>query len=747
MCVHQRWGFGHRHYILLVLSFTLSLLPVLQVKAQLIPDNTLGKENSIVNPVDSIQRIDGGAIRSSNLFHSFKEFNINNGKSVYFSNPGTIKNILTRVTGKNPSQIFGKLGILGNANLFLINPNGIIFDDNAQLDIGGSFIGSTADSLKLTDGTQFSATNSSVNPILTISVPLGLQYGTNPGNIEVRGTVTSKLEVPDNKSLALVGGNITLDGGKLSAQAGRIDLLAVKNGEVSLVNSSGKIRLEALTGTEYGDIELRNATNMDASGNGGGGIQIRGRNITLKDGSIISTNTKGNASGEKFNIAATELLKISRSGLFADVEEESTGTGGDLIIDSKRLLITDGSLISSSTFALGNSGDLTIETTNLQIDNGGRIDATTYDLGNGGDLTIKTTNFQVDNGGQIAAGTFGKGTAGNIQIKANLVELVGFEQSGDTPAKSGLFTSAVQENGQGGNLSVTANQLIIRNGATINASNFFSSDPENIQGLVGTGAAGNININSPFIQLENQAIITANANSGDKGNINIQSQNLQLRRGSVISTNAKNSANGGNINIDTNTLVALENSDITANSQGSFGGRVIINTQGIVGTQFQQELTPQSDITATSSLGASFNGVVDINIIAVDPSSGLVELPQALADSSQKIKAGCAASVGNNFIVSPKGGLPHSPDDLFNGETTYTDLFDLVPSNSKVPSNISDRKSNVSMENQKNQIVEATGWEVDSNSNIVFVAKIRESTQKKSEINSVTCKDFSIVDK
>ena len=744
MRVHLQWGFAHRHYILLALSVTLSLLAVSEVEAQLIPDNTLGNENSIVNPVDSIQRIGGGAIRGSNLFHSFKEFNIDNGESVYFSNPSAIKNILTRVTGKNPSQIFGKLGVLGDANLFLINPNGIIFGENAKLDIGGSFIGSTADNIKFADGTEFNAVNPSANPILTINVPLGLQYGSNPGNIEVRETL---LQVPDSKSLALSGGNIKLDGGKLTARAGGIDLLAVKNGKVSLINNNGQIKLEAARNIEYGNIELLNAANIDASGNNGGRIQVQGRNITLKDDSEISTNTEGNGSGETLNIAATELLRISRSFLFADVKKEATGSGGDLVVDSKHLLVSNRSLISISTFGLGNGGNLTIETTNFQVDDVSVIDITTFGLGNGGDLTIETTNLQVYDGGQISAGTSGKGTAGNMEIKANLVELVGFRQSGNTTAKSGLFASALQENGQGGNLSVTANRLIVRDGATINASNFFSSDPENLKGRAGIGAAGNININVPFIQLENQAIITANANAGDKGNINIQSRNLQLRRGSVISTNAKNSANGGNINIDINTLLALENSDITANSEGSFGGKVTINAKGILGTQFQQELTPQSDITATSSLGASFNGVVNINTIAVDPSSGLVELPQALSDSSQKIKAGCAASIGNNFIVSGKGGLPQSPDDLFNGETTYTDLFDLVSSNSKAPSNISNRKSIVSIENQKNQIVEATGWEVDANGDVVLVAKMRESTQKYSEINSVTCKDFYTVDK
>ncbi|WP_161938155.1 filamentous hemagglutinin N-terminal domain-containing protein [Mastigocoleus testarum] len=720
----------------------LSLVPMLGVQAQLVPDNTLGKENSIVAPVDSLtNEIYGGAIRGSNLFHSFLEFNIGNGESVYFRNPSAIENILTRVTGKNPSAIFGKLGVLGNANLFLINPNGIIFTEHATLDVGGSFVASTADGIKLTDSTEFSATKPSANPILTISVPLGLQYGDNPGNIEIQG----KLQVPDGKSLALMGGNIKLDGGKLLdtgkliARSGGIDLLAVKNGEVSLANSNGKIKLEAAESIEYGDIELVNGANVNASGNSGGGIQVRGRNIILKDKSKISSNTEGNGSGEKLNITATDLLQINaESELVADVQKEATGTGGDLVVDSRRLLVNDRSLISNSTFGFGDGGDLTIKTSNLQIYDGSQIDVTTFSFGDGGDLTIETISLQVYDGSQISSGTSGKGTAGNMEIKADLLELAGFSRLG----KSGLFANALEENGQGGNLSVTANRLIIRDGATINASNFLSTDPENKDGKAGIGAAGNININSSFILLENQGIITANANAGDKGNINIQSQNLQLRQGSVISTNAKNSADGGNINIATNTLLALENSDITANSEGSFGGRVIIDAEGIFGTQFREELTPLSDITATSSLGPSFNGAVDINTITVDPSLGLVELPQALADSSQKIKAGCVASQGNNFIVIGRGGLPQSPDDLFTGKTIHTELFNLVPNDSQGLSSISPSNKNISVENQNNQIVESTGWIVDSNGDVELVAIPSMVNSQNSGISSLSCKDF-----
>ncbi len=110
---------------------------------QIIPDETLGAESSVVTP-DNIKGIEsdhisGGAVRGSNLFHSFREFNIGEGRGGYFENPAAIENIFSRVTGNNPSNILGTLGVLGNANLFFLNPNGILFGRNASLDLRGSF--------------------------------------------------------------------------------------------------------------------------------------------------------------------------------------------------------------------------------------------------------------------------------------------------------------------------------------------------------------------------------------------------------------------------------------------------------------------------------------------------------------------------------------------------------------------------------------------------------------------------------
>jgi filamentous hemagglutinin family protein len=147
--------------------------------AQIIPDTTLGTQNSTVTSTGAVDRINGGATRGANLFHSFVEFNVGNGRSVFFTNPAGIENILTRVTGTNASNILGTLGVTGgNANVFLINPNGIIFGQNARLDVGGSFVASTASSLNFADGSIFSATAPQTTPLLSVSVPIGLQFGT-----------------------------------------------------------------------------------------------------------------------------------------------------------------------------------------------------------------------------------------------------------------------------------------------------------------------------------------------------------------------------------------------------------------------------------------------------------------------------------------------------------------------------------------------------------------------------------------
>lgn len=290
----------------LAISLSPPFLQPLSAQAQLIPDDSLGAESSVVNGDGAINGLptillEGGALRGGNLFHSFQEFNVNTGQSVYFANPIDIENILTRVTGNGISNIDGLLGVDGAANLFLLNPNGVIFGPNARLDIGGSFTTSTANSFTFADGSEFSAVPPA-NELLSFSVPLGVQFNNPQGDI----TNTGVLET--GQDLTLAGNNLYLEGqlltgGDLTLQAA--DTLTIRDtaeqpfvaaaGNALLVQGNQAVDIFALNHAKSGlqaggDLTLRSPTPVigDAHYQSGGDFRIEQLDETLGD--LVSLN-------------------------------------------------------------------------------------------------------------------------------------------------------------------------------------------------------------------------------------------------------------------------------------------------------------------------------------------------------------------------------------------------------------------------------------------------------------------------
>ncbi|WP_334864955.1 two-partner secretion domain-containing protein [Nostoc sp.] len=295
--------------------------------AQIVPDNTLGAEKTVVTPNVDIKgvlsdRIDGGAIRSTNLFHSFLEFNVREGRGAYFNNPAGIESIFSRVTGNNASNIYGKLGVLGNANLFLLNPNGIIFGPNASLDIKGSFVGSTANSLNFGGGKEFSATNPTAPPLLTVAVPLGVQFNQQQPSAIAN---SANLSVGTGQNLTLLGGTV-VSTGQLSAPGGQVSVAAVPGSSVVNLNSSAQLLNIGTSSIGIGEGSssltelLVNSEQRSYPGltlNSNGQVELAGSGLPVVNGDVVAKNVT----------AQTATLTAHHN---LTLVESQIGTTGDL---------------------------------------------------------------------------------------------------------------------------------------------------------------------------------------------------------------------------------------------------------------------------------------------------------------------------------------------------------------------------------------------------------------------------------
>jgi filamentous hemagglutinin family protein len=619
------------------------------VSAQILPDETLGAETSVVtpDPIKGIKsdRVSGGAIRGKNLFHSFREFNIGEGRGGYFENPAAIENIFSRVTGSNPSTILGTLGVLGNANLFFLNPNGILFGPDARLDLKGSFLATTADSIIFPEGKLFSATNPEAAPLLTVNVqqPIGLELERQEGTISNQGNLVV------GEDLTLSAGSLDLQGqleaGKdLTLQAA--DTLKIRDritqpfiaaaGEQLLIQGNQSLDILALNHPDSGffsggDLVLRSASTIagDAHYWSGGNFRIEqldggfGKWFSPTDPII---HALGDVSFDSYEGASLQILAGGSVTIPGSVKIIEPALLGNLI--QERVILSDGVTVVDIDGTVQPTLDIRAGTTAVDMpritgstagfstvpNTGGTETSAEIEIGsitNNGGVVFLTNQYQpnsalsgsiavgsIDATAPLAGGSVAIDSRGAITLNS-LIDVSGFDPS--------IFDVS----GDGGDVTLLAKgDITIVPEAEILSFGFFQDYIT--AGILSYGLlGGKITLKSDAdISVTGGGVIdsvssTLSGTGRTGGNINVMARSLSVTGGSnefgqsEIGTLTLGEANAGKVMIQASESVSVDGegsfptpiASLANLGTGGNAGNVTIETERLLVANGAQVLT------------------------------------------------------------------------------------------------------------------------------------------------------------
>ncbi len=649
-----------------------------QVTTAITSDGTLG---TTVNQVGTDFNIEGGnrPANGPNLFHSFGLFSVGAGDVANFNNETSMAttNILSRVTGGNPSNIFGTIQTTGfpGANLFLLNPAGVLFGPEASLNVSGSFHVSTAEYLRLTDDVRFNAIPGPQDSMLTVAPPAAFGFlSQNPARIAIQESV---LEVLEGNTLSFVGGDVEIVGGTLEAPSGRINIASVASaGEVPI----NILDLALDTFERLGQIDVSQNALISTSGDGGGTIVIRG-GILMVDRSDIFADTLGDVPGASLAIdigTADSVIAARRGRIRAQVD--GAAAGGNVRITTRYLEVTGGARVDTTTEDSGRGGNLEVNADHILlsgVESGrrsglrARSEGEEAGSGDGGNVLITTRRLEITEGATITATSEGPGRAGDIEVTAQEIFLAGVEDG-----ERATISAKTEAAGDGGTIRITTGTLELRDGGEIEVA------------TEGAGRGGNITIMAgQEVLLENGSTISANSTGpGNAGNITIHAGNLYRSEDSAVTTEAE-TADGGNIQLIVGSLVDLIDSQITATVKSGVGGggNILIDPRFVILDRSQIRAdafggpggnvtivtgvflaSPDSVVSASSALGVA--GRVDIRAPVTNLSGTLAPLPEAVLQATALLREACAARAQggqySSLVLGGRDGLPWEPGGL-----------------------------------------------------------------------------------
>jgi filamentous hemagglutinin family protein len=684
------------------LALILAFFAASELPAQVVRDGSLGSRGpGVVDQTTGpgggidyrIRESDGELVGGRNLFHSFDRFDLSAGERAIYQGNASIDNLITRVTG-GASSIDGTIrSEIPGANLFFVNPAGILFGENAKIDVSGTFIASTADRVLFADGAIFEA-DPSAGPGVSIADVAGFGFLEAPAPIRIQG---SQIEHGLDRRFGLIGGDLELTGGRsdgepgtLSVRSGDLDLASLaSSGEVFLDadvdgdgNGDGALRIE--NARTRGDVTISNDFSVTTSGiesdpfnallrppgEGSGTIEIAARNLTIDDADLRTLTVTDEDAGDLAIDLTGDLVARARpggrqSGIIAGTGVSIDPLPGQTVTNvllasyattDVTLLVCGASLCGIRYDADGDAGDVSVRARNVRLEDGARITARSDTRGAAGTIRLEVDESIVFRGLDAADERSGlsstaesTGDPGAIEIVSPRAELV-LDDSGTIVIQNSAASLA---GGAPGRIEIDVARLEMRGNARIDSS------------TRGAGPGGRISIRArDAIRLEGRSdaeeftgitTLSQPGSTGPAGDIRLSTPRLSLSNGAEISARPVGPTalgSAGNLELEIGSRLRLRDATISTESAAAAGGNIALRVGRVVDLE-------ASTISTSVTSGRESGG----NITLEGDAGAAVVL------DGSRIVAQADAGSGGNIVIGSDLFLP-DPNSLVSASSS-----------------------------------------------------------------------------